>query len=167
MFKTSEVSTKILNIPAPTLRRYTVDFSEHLSESANLSGKDKRYTPEDTNVLKRARKLLQSGRNVAEVNELLNHPEGVTSTLSLVPEISSDINNINTELEITNQEIANIKNFNANLADTVLKLTEEMSELKNTNKELLETNRRLNENERRINELEFNRKTLFQRVFKL
>jgi len=64
-------AVKESGIPNSTLRRYSEQFSQHLSKSASLPGRNKRYTFDDIQILIKARRLLQSGNTPAETDKLL------------------------------------------------------------------------------------------------
>ena len=68
-FVTPAQAADMLEVSTATLRRYSRQFSEHLSESAKA--KRRRYTQDDLGMLARARDLLRQGTPVERANSLL------------------------------------------------------------------------------------------------
>ena len=93
MFTPGQLSD-MLEVPPSSLRRYVLQFAEHLSETA-IKKRGRRFTERDVATLARARELLQQGRKPPDVNELLPVLGEIDSNsqpdvaLALVPSISA------------------------------------------------------------------------------
>ena len=91
MFTPGQVSD-MLEVPPSTLRRYVLQFTTHLSETA-IKKRGRRFAERDVATLARARELLQQGRKPPEVNELLavvgQEEAQPDAALALVPSISA------------------------------------------------------------------------------
>ena len=65
-------AAQLLGIGGSTLRLWSGQFANHLSEAAQGgSGRRRHYTPDDIATLTRARDLLRSGATVADVSDRL------------------------------------------------------------------------------------------------
>jgi len=99
--------SEMLDIPGSTLRRYSADYSDLLSENARLKGRKRRYTDSDVLILRKIRELTRSRKTQDEIRQVIQvtdftKDEGRGSALALIPEIAS-------EFEFLHQVQANTK----------------------------------------------------------
>ena len=69
-FSPGQIS-EMLKIPASTLRRYSVDFADVLSESASVSGRKRVYTDSDVLLLRKIRELSSQRLEPDEIRSRL------------------------------------------------------------------------------------------------
>lgn len=86
----------LLGVSGSTLRRWSDDYADRLSEAASPgAGRKRTYTPDDLAVLQRAAALLKAGKPPAEVGALLGVvPESLAPTgsaLVTLPKIAGDL----------------------------------------------------------------------------
>jgi DNA-binding transcriptional MerR regulator len=130
MFTPAQVSS-MLDIPASTLRRYAVQFSEYLSASANQKRR-RSYTQGDILVLGKIRELTGQGLPVEDIAgrlPMVDNEPPEKSALALVPDIASELahaqtvarNALQLVQELTSQveKIPDIENRIAALADSL------------------------------------------------
>lgn len=86
----------LLGVSGSTLRRWSVDYGDRLSEAARPApGRKRTYTPDDLATLQRARDLLKAGKPPAEVGALLGvapdaaQPRG--GALVTLPRLAADL----------------------------------------------------------------------------
>lgn len=82
----------MLGCPVSTLRRYSVDYAQHLSESARPARGKRHYTDADVLILRRVRELVSAKKSPEEINKLIpvlatGMPEG-PSALALLPDVA-------------------------------------------------------------------------------
>jgi DNA-binding transcriptional MerR regulator len=70
MYTPGQVS-EMLDIPPATLRRYSAEYREFLSEDAKLRGRRRAYTDSDLVVLQRIRQYYGERRSPKEIKKLL------------------------------------------------------------------------------------------------
>ena len=93
----------MLDIPPSTLRRYSADYGEQLSESARTKGKKRRYTETDILILRKIRKLSRDRLTPDEIADRLqivddNQEQEPGSALALLPQIAQAFESINTQM---------------------------------------------------------------------
>lgn len=98
---TPKQASEMLSIPVSTLRRYSVDYAQHMSESARPARGKRHYTDQDILTLKKIRELVSSKHNPDDINRLLvivddhqDHP----SALALLPDIQQAFEDIRSML---------------------------------------------------------------------
>lgn len=107
MFSPKQVSD-ILGLPVSTLRRYSVLFAQHLSESARPDHKKRYYTDQDILTLKKIRELVSAKKSPQEINRALlvvdNRQDQPGSALALLPDIQQAFEDIRALLNQERQE---------------------------------------------------------------
>lgn len=102
MYTPKQVS-EMLRLPVSTLRRYSVDYSDVLSEAARGGGGKKRYyTEQDIVILKRLKEYVRERKTPDEVKQLLqlvdSEPKPTpeqASSLALIPAIAEEFERLN------------------------------------------------------------------------
>ncbi len=90
---TPSQAAAVLNVSPSTLRRWSADFADHLSESARgAGGKHRTYSPEDLAMLKRAGELLKT-HSPGEVAARLGLADETQQTAALItlPAIGAEL----------------------------------------------------------------------------
>lgn len=67
--------TAMLNVSGTTIRRWSEEYSRHLSPSATTA--PRRYTDKDVAILRRVKALSDAGMRIAEIDALLDHEEPI------------------------------------------------------------------------------------------
>jgi len=103
---TPRQASETLTIPTSTLRRWSKEFSEHLSP--HEKGKHRAYTITDLDTLRKIQDLLDQGLRYADIHSRLNAIEK--------PSESKAIANITSELvSIIEQQQASLQALNTRL----------------------------------------------------
>lgn len=107
MYSPKQVS-EILKIPTSTIRRYSVDYAQHLSETAKPAKGKRFYTDGDVLLLKKIRELVTAKKSPEDINRLLlvvdtGSQDGTPSALALLPDVAQAFEDIRALL---NQERA-------------------------------------------------------------
>ena len=87
-------AAQLLGIGGSTLRLWSGQFANHLSEAARGgSGRRRHYTPDDIATLTRARDMLRNGATVADVGDRLGvvAPDAGSAALVTVAALSDDL----------------------------------------------------------------------------
>ena len=114
----------MLGVSSSTLRLWSKQFADHLSEAARPgAGKRRTYTADDLALLQRAHAALHDGRTVADVNILLGVPAG--SGVALVTTAA-----MIGELQAARATIADLAALQTANADAIGKLTNEVQALR-------------------------------------
>lgn len=115
----------MLGVSSSTLRLWSTQFADHLSEAARPgAGKRRSYTPDDVSTLTQARDALRSGRTVPDVVSLLSVPQD-TPGVALVTQqaMIGELNAARAALvSLAAQQTAN--------ADAIANLTTEVADLR-------------------------------------
>ena len=101
----------MLKIPASTLRRYSVDFADQLSDSARHTGHKRTYADDDVLTLRRIRKLSGQRLAPAEIRARLAvmEPESPSSALALMPEILNQFESLRADLAQAHEKIDHLQ----------------------------------------------------------
>lgn len=105
---TPSQAAAVLAVSATTLRRWSADFGEHLSESARGAGRRHRsYSPDDIATLQRAGELLRT-HSPDETKALLAVADETqqSAALATLPTIAGEINMLRSQLAALAGEVA-------------------------------------------------------------
>ena len=110
MFTPKAVS-EMLHIPPSSLRRYAAEYAQFLSDTANITGKKRRYNDNVIIIMRRIRKLAYEHKTQPEIIDalqLVDPTEATTSALALVPDVIQEFENIRSiiaQLEQDNKQL--------------------------------------------------------------
>jgi len=96
MYTPSQVS-EMLGIPVSTLRRYSVAYAQHMSESARPARGKRHYSDSDILTLRKIRELVSSKHSPEDINRLLvivDDHQDQPSALALLPDIQQAFEDI-------------------------------------------------------------------------
>ena len=116
---TPSQAAAVLAVSATTLRRWSADFAEHLSETARGAGGHHRsYTPEDVSTLQRAGELLRAGHAPDEVNARLGIADEShqAAALATMPAIGAELQAVHVLIANLRAEVADLKQANQDQA---------------------------------------------------
>lgn len=99
---TPKQASQMIGVPGSTIRRYSVDFKEFLSDAAQPARGKRWYTDSDVLVLKKIRYLTSQRKSPDEIRRLLpvmdNIPDQPKTALSMVPEIQQNFDIIRSDI---------------------------------------------------------------------
>ena len=98
MYGPKQVS-EILDISVSTLRRYSVDFADILSDGAKRTGGKRFYTDQDILILKKIRSLSAQHKSHAEIRKsalLVDQPP--PGELALIPAIAAEFEQLRSQI---------------------------------------------------------------------
>jgi DNA-binding transcriptional MerR regulator len=95
----------LLGVSGSTLRRWSSDYADRLSEAARPGpGRKRSYTPDDLATLQRARDLLNAGKSPIEVGALLGvAPAALTPTGAALVTLPSMAGELAQAIEVIGQ----------------------------------------------------------------
>jgi len=109
---TPKQASETLTIPASTLRRWSKEFSEHLS--AHEAGKHREYSTSDLDTLREIRDHLDDGLNYADVHKRLNaieQPSSESKALLLIEDYTRMLEEHHATIQALTSDIEDLKKW--------------------------------------------------------
>lgn len=130
MYSPGEAS-QITGIPSSTLRRYVVEFGDHLSQSAKKQ-RGREFSDRDISILIEIRNLAQDGLTLDKIGEQLtatveHEPEGETEPPAQTALVL--INHIGQQLKSVSGQLSQIQTDQTEQRSEIETLKEQVSEI--------------------------------------
>ena len=117
----------MLGVSPSTLRLWSKQFADHLSETARGGDRRRRsYNAADVEIFRRAHAALHDGRTVADVNILLGVPASAGTALALNESMSTELQAARASLAILAAQQTEHASQIANLTDQVATMRAEL-----------------------------------------